>query len=336
MKYQITINPDSSISKHAQIAGSMRADIEAGRLQVGVRLPSINEFSKNHKVARDTIEKAYNLLKKEGYIQSVPGKGNYVASGFEKGLKILMILNKMSSYKKEVYESFIETLGDNAKVDLQIYHYNVNLFREIVEDSKGKYHYYVVMPHFFHETQPQAYLKILNEIPNAALVVLDKEVILDRKIINVFQDFEEDILGALLMKSELFEKYKGITLVFPKESHHPIEIINGIEVFCATKKKQFKLVSDATKIVPAKGIAYITLTENELAILVKKIRNADLQLGKDIGILSFNETVLKELLGITVVSTNFSAMGRTAAEMILTKNVQKIKNEFSFIKRQSL
>ncbi|MEJ5995714.1 GntR family transcriptional regulator [Pedobacter sp. Du54] len=336
MNYQITIKSNSSIAKHAQIAESMRGDIEAGRLQVGMQLPSINEFSKNHKVARDTIEKAYNILKKQGYILGVPGKGNYVAGGHEKSLKILMILNKMSSYKKEVYESFIETLGETAKVDLQIHHYNINLFREIVEESKGKYHYYVVMPHFFHQTPQEEYVKVLNEIPNAALVVLDKEVILDKKFINVFQDFEKDILDALLLKSELFEKYKGITLVFPKESHHPKEIINGIEAFSLAKKKQFKLVADVTKIIPTKGIAYVTLTENELATLVKKIRNTDLQLGVDIGILSFNETVLKELLGITVVSTNFSAMGRTAAEMILTKNILKVKNEFSFIKRQSL
>ena len=336
MKYQITINSNSSIAKHTQIAESMRADIEAGRLQVGIQLPSINEFSKNHKVARDTVEKAYNILKKQGYILGVPGKGNYVASGYEKNLKILMILNKMSSYKKEVYESFIETLGERAKVDLQIHHYNIHLFKEIVEENKGKYHYYVVMPHFFHETPQEDYIKILNEIPTAALVVLDKEVILSHTIINVFQDFEKDILDTLLLRSELFDKYKGITLVFPKESHHPIEIINGIEAFCVAKKKQFKLVADATKIIPTKGIAYVTLTENELATLVKKIRNTTLQLGEDIGILSFNETVLKELLGITVVSTNFSAMGRTAAEMILTKNILRIKNEFSFIKRQSL
>lgn len=336
MKYQITINPNSSTSKHAQIAESMRADIEAGRLQVGVQLPSINEFSKNHKVARDTIEKAYNLLKKQGYIQGVPGKGNYVTSGHEKSLKILMILNKMSSYKKEVYEAFIETLGDQAKVDLQIHHYNINLFREIVAESKGKYHYYVVMPHFFHQTPQEEYLKILNEIPSAALVVLDKEVKLDKEIINVFQDFEKDILHALMVKSELFQKYKGITLVFPKDSHHPIGIIDGIEAFCVAMNKQFELLSDATKIHPAKEIAYVTLTENELATLVKKIRNTDLQLGKDIGILSFNETILKELLGITVVSTNFSAMGKTAAEMILTKSILRVKNEFSFIKRQSL
>ncbi len=336
MNYQININPNSSTAKHTQIVENMRADIESGRLRVGVQLPSINEFSKNHKVARDTTEKAYNLLKKEGFIIGVPGKGNYVANGFEKSLKILMILNKMSSYKKEVYEAFIETLGENAKVDLQIHHYSIQLFKEIIEDSKGKYHYYVVMPHFFHDTPAEDYLKILSEIPSAALVVLDREVILDKKIINVFQDFEKDILDVLLLKSDVMERYKCITLVFPKESHHPIEIINGVEAFCLAKKKKFKLVYEVAKITPSSGIAYITLTENELATLVKKIRGTSLKLGQDVGILSFNETVLKELLGITVVSTNFSAMGKTAAEMILTKNYLRIRNEFNFIKRESL
>ena len=336
MEYHITINPNSSIAKHSQIAESMRADIEAGRLQVGVQLPSINEFSKNYKVARDTIEKAYNLLKKEGYVIGVPGKGNYVASGCEKSLKILMILNKMSSYKKEIYEAFIETLGESTKVDLQIHHYNINLFKEIIEENKGKYHYYVVMPYFFHHTPQEDYIKILNEIPSSSLVVLDREVVLDKEIINVYQDFEKDILDVLLLESDILGRYNCITLIFPKESHHPLEIINGVEAFCLAKKKQFKLVSDVTKIIPSKGTAYITLTENELATLVKKIRNTDLKLGEAVGILSFNETILKELLGITVVSTNFSAMGKTAAEMILTKNYSRIKNEFNFIKRESL
>ena len=336
MKYQININPDSSTSKHAQITESMRVDIEAERLKVGVQLPSINEFSKNHQVARDTVEKAYNQLKKEGYIVGVPGKGNYVARGYKKNLKILMILNKMSSYKKEVYEAFIETLGESAKVDLQIHHYNINLFKEIIEENKGKYHYYVVMPHFFHDTPQEAYIKILNELPPSALVILDKEVNMGRKIINVFQDFEKDILDVLLLKTEILDKYKAITLVFPKESHHPMGIINGVEALCLATKKQFKLVSDVSKIIPTKGMAYVTLTEDELSTLVKKIRNTDLILGESVGILSFNETILKELLGITVVSTNFSAMGRTAAEMILTKNHLRVKNEFSFIERQSL
>lgn len=172
--YNIKIDSSSSYSKHAQIFENMRVDIEAGRLLEGTQLPSINEFSKSHNVARDTIEKAYNLLKKEGYVVSSPGKGIYVSNGRQKNLKILMILNKMSSYKKVVYESFINTVGENAKVDLQIHHYDLNLFKDIVRENRGKYHYYVVMPHFTHDTQKDDYINVLKEFPSKSLVILDK------------------------------------------------------------------------------------------------------------------------------------------------------------------
>ena len=336
MNYKINIKSNSEETKHSQIAKKLRTDIEKGILKIGTKLPSINAFSKDNNVARDTIEKAYRALKKEGYILSTPGKGNYVASGSKKTLKILMVLNKMSSYKKEVYEAFINTLGTAAKVDLQIHHYNLDFFKEIIDANKGKYHYYAVMPHFFYDTPRASYLKVLKRIPNTELVVLDKKVELDKKIINVFQDFEQDIFDGLLLEKEMLNKYDSFKLVFPKGSHHPVEIIDGVKAFCNGQQKKFAIVEYASKIIPVKGEVYITLTENELATLVKKIRDTKLQLGKDIGILSFNETILKELLGITVVSTDFSAMGKIAAEMILNKDHGNIRNTFSFIKRESL
>lgn len=159
---------------------------------------------------------------------------------------------------------------------------------------------------------------------------------LDKQSINVYQDFEKDIWDMLEKEKEMFKKYNEITLIFPSDTHHPIEIIDGVKAFCLDQNKNFRMVSEIDEIVPAMGIAYITLTENDLATVIKNIRNTKFVLGADVGILSFNETVLKELLGITVVSTNFSAMGSIAAEMILSKNQGQIRNEFSIIKRDSL
>jgi DNA-binding LacI/PurR family transcriptional regulator len=45
---------------------------------------------------------------------------------------------------------------------------------------------------------------------------------------------------------------------------------------------------------------------------------------------------LKELLGITVITTDFEAMGRTAAELLLEKQRVKVKNPFYTIRRGSL
>ena len=85
-----------------------------------------------------------------------------------------------------------------------------------------------------------------------------------------------------------------------------------------------------------KGTAYIVIADDDLAILVKKIRKSNYQTGKDIGIISFNETELKELLDITVISTDFVKMGHTAANLILNKKIRQIKNPFKIIIRGSL
>lgn len=80
---------------------------------------------------------------------------------------------------------------------------------------------------------------------------------------------------------------------------------------------------------------FITIRERDLVNLVKQIRQKNLKLGEDIGIISYNETPLKELLGITVITTDFKAMGESAAYMIL-KQKESVNNVFKFIQRDSL
>ncbi|MBE9600104.1 GntR family transcriptional regulator [Pedobacter sp. MC2016-24] len=337
MKYQLFIDPNDKTTKAKQIVQAIIRDIEKGILQKNSRVPSINDFSSDHKIARDTVEKAYKRLKDQGYLISVPGKGNYVAEGPGKELRILMVLNKMSSYKKEVYDTFIQTLGKKAKVELQIHHYDPKLFKEIIENNKGKYHYYAVMPHFFHDAKAAEYEEVLKSISPHELVLLDKNVPLKKDgYISVYQDFKQDSYDALQAAAAQFDKYSRITVVFPKLSHHPVEILYGIQLFCEEHDKQFLVVSEVDEVVIQKGEAFIILTEPELADLIKKIRSTGLKQGVDIGILSFNETVMKELLEITVVTTDFKAMGELAANMILQKEFKEVRNNFRFIQRQSL
>ena len=72
--------------------------------------------------------------------------------------------------------------------------------------------------------------------------------------------------------------------------------------------------------------------------LIKNCQAADLKLGKDVGIVSYNDTPLKEILsdGISVISTDHAKMGETAARMILENRQEKIKNPFHLILRNSL
>jgi DNA-binding LacI/PurR family transcriptional regulator len=64
----------------------------------------------------------------------------------------------------------------------------------------------------------------------------------------------------------------------------------------------------------------------------------NLQLGKDVGIVSFNDTVLKEVVagGITTISTDFQLMGQTLARMVQDRSIGKIRNHSALIQRNSL
>ena len=91
------------------------------------------------------------------------------------------------------------------------------------------------------------------------------------------------------------------------------EIVQGVRNFCINYHKKFEVKDTINDEILETKTAYIVVEENDLAELAKKVKQAGYTLGKEIGLISFNETTLKELLGITVVSTDFETMGRTAA-----------------------
>lgn len=333
--FQMQFDPEDKMPKYKQIVRSIRTDIERGVLPQGTQLPSISELSVDYLLARDTVEKAYRELRNAGYITSVQGKGYYVQSGNDKKEKILLIFNKLSSYKKIIYYSFIKALGDQVIVDLEIHHYSVKRFREIIEKNLGKYNHYVVMPHF-DATEEEDYLGTLKSIPASQLVLLDRDIPeFSQPVLSIHQHFDKDIFGALESANDLLDKYKRLVLIFP-DDHYPKEIVRGFKNYCINFNKPYDVIENISSEVMRPGTAYVAVEENDLAELVKKSRQSGYVLGDDIGIISFNETTLKELLGITVISTDFETMGRTAATLILNKKQIKVKNPFFMIRRGSL
>lgn len=335
--YQLQLNPLNQMPKYKQIVQSIMEDIERGELKTGVQLPSISEMSEEYYLARDTVEKAYRELRERGFINSVQGKGYYVLSREPDKLKILLVFNKLSSYKKEIYYAFLEALGSRATVDLQIHHYSAELFRQIIAANLGKYHYYVVMPHFTHTTPPEDYLRVLRGIPPAQLVLLDKDVpALKYNHLAVFQDFALDIGGALESAAADLAKYPRMRMILPSDENYPVEIDQGFRQFCLGHAKDFAVRENAREEVMAFGTCYVVLRETDLVELVKKIRQTPYLLGREIGLISFNETPLKELLGMTVITTDFQYMGRTAATLLLAGKREKVRNPFSMIRRGSI
>ena len=322
---------------YVQIANSITKAIKQGKIKKGERVLSINEVSNEFLLSRDTVQKAYNILEKENILQAVRGKGFFIKrTDITAPYKILLVFNKLSHYKKIVYDGFVATLGKKATVDLKIHHSNVKLLREILEAANGEYDYYVIMPHFY-EQEPEA-IELLGNIPKDKLILLDKNLP-GQFHASVYQDFESDIAGALESGIEKIKKYNQLFYVHPRLTPFPMEIANGFRQFCRQNgfaHTVIREISDEHEVLP--GQAYIVIEESDLVNLIKIIQQSKLTIGKDAGIISYNETPLKEILlgGIATISTDHEKMGIAAAGMILQQTMARVKNPFTLIPRKSL
>ncbi len=334
---------ESRTPKYLQVVNLIMEEIEKGELKIGDRIPSINETSFDFLLSRDTVEKAYNELRDRGIITSVRGKGFYISStDLKNKIKILLLFNKLSSYKKIIYYSILETLGSNASVDLHIHHYNRNLLESLLEQNLGHYHYYVLAPHFFNSNgHPESAYDLVKKIPKEKLIILDRAVKdHENEFPGVYQDFAKDIFEALELGISHLRKYERLILVFPKGELYPIEIMDGFKRFCFFHDFKNLIVDGVDDNEPLdEGDCHIVLAESDLVNIVKKSREQLLRLGKDIGLISYNDTPLKEILanGITTISTDFQNMGKVIAEQILGKEDRiPIKNPFRMTLRKSL
>ncbi|MEX0360568.1 MAG: GntR family transcriptional regulator, partial [Allomuricauda sp.] len=59
----IKIDAASRIPKYRQVVNSITDSIILGKLKINQRIPSINGLSEEFYLSRDTVEKAYKILK---------------------------------------------------------------------------------------------------------------------------------------------------------------------------------------------------------------------------------------------------------------------------------
>ena len=75
----IQINNSSDDPIYLQIKNQIKSQIISGDLQVGDKLPSIRFMAKELSISMITAKRAFDELEAEGFIDSVQGKGNFVA-----------------------------------------------------------------------------------------------------------------------------------------------------------------------------------------------------------------------------------------------------------------
>lgn len=341
----ISIEEDSKIPKYLQIVDSVIHNISIGNITAGDKIPSINALSVEYYLSRDTVARAYNILKERKIITSIQGKGNYIAkTKLISKLNVLFFVNKLSNYKLKIFNSFRESLGPDSHADLQVYHCDESLFIELIKKYKSAYDYYVIMPHFKsenlgHVSITEKVKKVIDTIPKEKLVILDNDKHeIKGDVSEVYQDFENDIYNALQTGYDKVSQYERITLVYPGKSLYPYpkRILHGFRKFCVHYDLNYEIINEVDENRELKkGDLYITIQEDDLVNLMNNVRSNNFVLGEDMGIISYNDTPLKALLGITVISTDFQIMGEMTANMILNNEHTKRKTPFNFIDRKS-
>lgn len=327
----INISDSPGQTKLQQLVHSITEAIGRGELKVGDPLPSVNQLSNDSGFSRDTVFKAYNILKQRNVIESAPQKGYFVAN---ESFKVFMLLDDFSAFKEQLYQSFRQQLPASYSVDLLFHHYNADVFNQLIQNSLGRYSLYVVMNIKHKGIEP-----ILDRIDPNKLLILDMGRPENGKMNFLLQDFNQSVQNCLEEGLEKISNYRELILVYEEKSTpHPAETVTAVRNFCKKHKIQFRNLKELDAEKVEKGQLYFVIRDSDLVKVIKTCREKSLKVGSDVGVLSFNDTPMKQIVGggISVISTDFELMGRLAAEFV--KNKEKIAQVLptSLILRDSL
>lgn len=108
---RIQLNFKSGTPVYLQLIEQVKAAAASGALQAGEALPSIRPLAEELRINRNTVAKAYAELENQGIVETIAGKGCFLA-------------NNHSPLKKEVRRKILTEYVDSAIV--QAHHLQVN------------------------------------------------------------------------------------------------------------------------------------------------------------------------------------------------------------------
>ncbi|WP_454053191.1 GntR family transcriptional regulator [Clostridium sp. Marseille-Q7071] len=117
----IIISNSSSQPIYEQIASQVKVHIINGVLQPGEVLPSIRNLAKELQISVITTKRAYEELEKEGFVETVGGKGTFVSgqnSEFIREKRLKELEEKITEVVQEGKALNISALELKEMIDL--------------------------------------------------------------------------------------------------------------------------------------------------------------------------------------------------------------------------
>jgi len=322
------------ISKSDQIISSVMESIRSGKFVSGQAIPSINSTAQRFGVARKTVVRAYTKLKNQGVIESRPKTGYFVVNKKPNTkLKVLLIVHSFDGHWEVLYNKFREKVNGFCEIEIFFHHYNVKILELIVNRNTSDYDLFIVSS-FNHPRIKN----IIARIPAYKVLLISRKDRLDDSYNYIIQDFFEGTYNALSEANENINKYRKINLSFPEKGGHSDTLKQGFLKYCKEFAMKYNIVNSLDDMEINKGEAFMIISDNDLIYLLNVCKSKNWKLGRDVGVLSYNETPLKEVIrdGISVVSCNFEMMADAMSHFIKEQKTEKRKIPIEFIKRNSL
>ena len=120
MDTKISVDKKSPVPAYRQIIKQITSMIHEGHLRPGDKLPTERELASQLNIARGTVKKAYEVMARDGIIETTQGRGTFVSSRQD----------IIPSGRKERAQKIIDNLLDHLR-GMNFYYQEIRIFVEL-------------------------------------------------------------------------------------------------------------------------------------------------------------------------------------------------------------
>lgn len=325
---------------YKQITEHIETSIIKGHLKGGSALPSMNDMARMLDISPETVKKAYGILVRRGLLESHQGKGFFVRTQVRnRKTKVVILMDNLSPYKQLFINAFMKTAGKSTETHILIHNKDIDLFRYYIDQSLGKYDYYITAPHFTRDEKTlQMLIRQLERIPKRQLIIADRFIdSFQGDFGAVYQDFENGITEALGLLLKDLRAYPRLEMFTLADCLYGDIVELAVARFCDRNNYHASFHHELSpKYIHKNQVCFFYHHIDHIMLPLDEIAQAKgLVIGKDIKVISYNDTPVCKLLwgGVTTISADFEQMGRLCAEMVKSGDLKQIRCDFKVARR---
>ncbi len=322
------------VPKFLQLVEIIKSDIDCGIFKIGEQIPSIHETSIEFDMAKQTVERAYKILKNTGHLCSVKGKGFFVANKCKLDLKkVVIFVRNYANENFEYYKALKKHLPKRYVIDIKPYGDEENGLEWNLITYLNNYDFFVIFNDFIPLTKNE--IQILKEIPEQKLIIVGNTHHIEKG--SKINCDPKNCIKKLLKKVESSNKWNNYLLILSKKVDYK-EISSSLRAFCASRGKYHASYDFVPSAALKKNTVVFVTEDDHLVQLIRECNKANLIIGLDVGVVCYHDSALKEIIsgGISSFTPNYEQMGMETSEVIVQNKIRQSRCDYMIINRNSL